>query len=370
MNQSYLTAALRAVYVLFLTAVCGAVGYYSFPLTYPFVIALILAIMINPFVEWLDKLTGFPRGVNVGIVLFGFLTAGAGFLTLVVAEIVSGTAYLAKILPLQFNKAALYIESFFTNQIMPLYNELAAFFDGLEAAQQESIITQVQNLGSELASGTALLLSKILETVPLFFAFLPNMAAVLIFSLLATFFISKDLHKIQNKARSVLPDRLISGAAAVYAELKLRRLLRCGKPEKSAGRLCEGPAYPCGDDDGARVDRAFRVEGQSCCGDRFSDRAGRPAAVFGNRVCICAVDCLFSSGQTAAAGDRPWNSVHRRTCLQAACRTEDFKPVNRTSPFGNINRAVCRFQIVWLSRIDHGPRPSRSYSGSLYNRYF
>ncbi|MCY9270029.1 sporulation integral membrane protein YtvI, partial [Bacillus licheniformis] len=51
MNQSYLTAALRAVYVLFLTAVCGAVGYYSFPLTYPFVIALILAIMINPFVE-------------------------------------------------------------------------------------------------------------------------------------------------------------------------------------------------------------------------------------------------------------------------------------------------------------------------------
>lgn len=28
------------------------------------------------------------------------------------------------------------------------------------------------------------------------------------------------MHKIQNKARSVLPDRLISGAAAVYAELK------------------------------------------------------------------------------------------------------------------------------------------------------
>ncbi|QII50191.1 sporulation integral membrane protein YtvI [Bacillus paralicheniformis] len=220
MNQSYLTAALRAVYVLFLTAACGAVGYYSFPLTYPFVIALILAIMINPFVEWLDKRTGLPRGVNVGIVLCGFLTAGAGFLTLVVAEIVSGTAHLAKILPVQFNKAALYIESFFTNQIMPLYNQLAAFFDGLEAAQQESIITQVQNLGNEIASGTAMFLSKILEMVPLFFAFLPNMAAVLIFSLLATFFISKDLHKIQNKARSVLPDRLISGAAAVYAELK------------------------------------------------------------------------------------------------------------------------------------------------------
>ncbi len=100
------------MYVLFLTAACGAVGYYSFPLTYPFVIALILAIMINPFVEWLDKRTGLPRGVNVGIVLCGFLIAGAGFLTLVVAEIVSGTAHLAKILPVQFNKAALYIESF------------------------------------------------------------------------------------------------------------------------------------------------------------------------------------------------------------------------------------------------------------------
>ena len=45
----------------FLTAACGVAGYYSFPLTYPFVIALILAIMINPFVEWLDKLDRVPE---------------------------------------------------------------------------------------------------------------------------------------------------------------------------------------------------------------------------------------------------------------------------------------------------------------------
>ncbi|KAA6448630.1 sporulation integral membrane protein YtvI [Bacillus swezeyi] len=220
MNQSYIAIALRAGCVLLLITAAGGLAYYSFPLTYPFVIALILAVIINPFVEWLEERTDFPRGLNVGIVLSGFLVAGAGFLTLVVAEIVSGTAYLAKILPAQFNKAALFIEYFFTNRIMPLYNRLADFFDGLEAGQQESIITQVQNLGSEIASSTALFLSKILEMVPLFFAFLPNTAAVLIFSLLATFFISKDLHKLKERARAIFPDRLISGAAAVYAELK------------------------------------------------------------------------------------------------------------------------------------------------------
>ena len=220
LNQSYVTIALRACCVLFLAAAAGIAGYYSFPLTYPFVIALILAIIINPFVEWLEKWTGFPRGVNVGIVLVGFLTAGAGFMTLIVAEVVSGAAYLAKVLPAQFQKAAFYAERFFTDQIMPLYNQLAAFFDGLDAGQQESIIAQIENVGSEFASGTASFLSKILEMVPLFFAFLPNMAAVLIFSLLATFFISKDLHKLKKWVQTVLPDRLIKGGIAVYAELK------------------------------------------------------------------------------------------------------------------------------------------------------
>ncbi|MDI5788532.1 hypothetical protein PO124_09390 [Bacillus licheniformis] len=64
-------------------------------------------------------------------------------LTLVVAEIVSGTAYLAKILPLQFNKAALYIESFLRIRSCRCIISWP-LFDGLEAAQQESIITQVQ----------------------------------------------------------------------------------------------------------------------------------------------------------------------------------------------------------------------------------
>ncbi|MFN2747667.1 sporulation integral membrane protein YtvI [Bacillus sp. z60-18] len=220
MNQSHLAIALRAGSVLILAAAIGTLGYYSFPLTYPFVIALILAVIINPFVEWLEERSGFPRGLNVAIVLSAFLTAGAGFLTLIVAEIASGAAYLAKILPAQLNRAALYVEHFFTNRIMPLYNQLAAYFDGLEAGQQESIITQIEHLGSKIASSTALFLSKILETVPLFFAFLPNTAAVLIFSLLATFFISKDLHKLKKGAQAFLPERLVSGAAAVYAELK------------------------------------------------------------------------------------------------------------------------------------------------------
>ncbi|MDI5788533.1 hypothetical protein PO124_09395 [Bacillus licheniformis] len=44
---------------------------------------------------------------------------------------------------------------------------------------------------------------------------------MLIFSLLATF-LSAKICINTNKARSVLPDRLISGAAAVYAELKKR----------------------------------------------------------------------------------------------------------------------------------------------------
>ncbi|MDA1477585.1 sporulation integral membrane protein YtvI [Bacillus changyiensis] len=220
MNQPYLAIAFRAGYVLLVIAAVGTAGYYSFSVIYPFLFALILAVIINPVVEWFEQRTGFSRGINVFIVLSGFLIAGFGLLTLIIAEIVSGTAYLAKMLPVQLNKIAIYSEAFFTNKIMPLYNQFATFFDGLEADQQESIIAQIQHLTSEITSSTASFLSIILESVSHFFAFLPNTVAALMISLLATFFISKDFHKLTNGIQVALPERLLVGARAVYIELK------------------------------------------------------------------------------------------------------------------------------------------------------
>ncbi|MEH7665039.1 sporulation integral membrane protein YtvI, partial [Bacillus velezensis] len=69
MNPHYATVFFRALFVLAAAGGALAAGYASFPLTYPFLIALILSSAIIPVVDWLDKLTGLPRSVNTVIVL-------------------------------------------------------------------------------------------------------------------------------------------------------------------------------------------------------------------------------------------------------------------------------------------------------------
>ncbi|KUP41519.1 sporulation integral membrane protein YtvI [Bacillus halotolerans] len=220
MNQSYITIFFRTLFVVSLTAGSAAAVYYSFPLTYPFLIALILSTTIHPVVDYLDKVTGFPRTLNVIGVLAFFLLAAFGVLTIVVAEIVTGTAYLAKTLPPHISTFISYCEKLFTTHIQPLYHELTVLFHELETNQQASIVTHIQTLGDSAAKNAGLLLSHILEMIPKFFALLPNTAAVLIFSLLATFFMTKDWHKLKAVLVSVLPDRITANGKAISSELK------------------------------------------------------------------------------------------------------------------------------------------------------
>lgn len=149
-----------------------------------------------------------------------FLLAAFGVLTILVAEIVTGTAYLAKTLPPHISTFISYCEKLFTTHIQPLYNELTLLFQELETNQQASIVTHIQTLGDSAAKNAGLLLSHILEMIPRFFALLPNTAAVLIFSLLATFFMTKDWHKLKAMLVLILPDRVTANSKAISSELK------------------------------------------------------------------------------------------------------------------------------------------------------
>ncbi len=102
-----------------------------------------------------------------------FLLAAFGVLTILVAEIVTGTAYLAKTLPPHISTFISYCEKLFTTHIQPLYNELTLLFQELETNQQASIVTHIQTLGDSAAKNAGLLLSHILEMIPRFSRFFP-----------------------------------------------------------------------------------------------------------------------------------------------------------------------------------------------------
>ncbi|WP_017756090.1 sporulation integral membrane protein YtvI [Calidifontibacillus oryziterrae] len=220
MNQHYLYSSLRFLLVLSIVVIIPLLIFYLSSLTYPFIIAFLLAFLINPIVDFFEAKVKMPRGLAVIIVLLLIIAVVAGLLTLLIAEIISGSNYLARVVPGHFEKLVGYFEDYFTNQIIPFYNQILLFFNNLDAGQQDTIINNIQNVGSTIATKVSAGIEAFLRAIPNILGALPNIATVLIFSLLATFFISKDWHRISNYSKKLFPQKIQTSGRTVFTDLK------------------------------------------------------------------------------------------------------------------------------------------------------
>lgn len=194
--------------------------YYVSTVTYPFIIALIIAFLINPLVNFLEKKGRMPRALSVIIALLIIIAIIAGLLTLLIAEIISGTEYLSTVVPGHFKTLVVYMEDFITSQIIPFYNQVTLLFNNLDTGQQGTIIENIQNAGTKIATSVGDFIQNILQKIPDFLGWLPNAATVIIFSLLATFFISKDWDRLGRLMGKLIPKRAQSSGKTVFVDLK------------------------------------------------------------------------------------------------------------------------------------------------------
>ncbi|MDQ0224622.1 sporulation integral membrane protein YtvI [Metabacillus niabensis] len=220
MSLQYVYSLLRLLLIVGLTILSVLILYYLSTLTYPFIIAILIALFINPLVNFLERKAKLHRGLAVIIAIILLLCLIIGLVILLVAEIVTGTTYLARVIPGHLDLLAIYLESFFVEKIMPIYNQLTYLFSTLDTNQQNSIITNIQNIGEQITSSIGLFIKSFLENIPILIRWLPNAATVIIFSLLATFFISKDWYKFKGLLSNILPQKARSSGKTVFDELK------------------------------------------------------------------------------------------------------------------------------------------------------
>lgn len=216
----YVYSTLRFIIVLLAVIIGIFIVYYASTLTYPFIIALSIAFFINPIVNVFEKKLSVPRSLAVFISLilvFGLLI---GLVTLLITEIVSGTEHLAKVVPENLEAVIVYIENFIASQIIPLYNQISSLFNSLNSGQQETIIANIQSFGAKITETVGAFLTNFLQAIPNIIALLPNIATVIIFSLLATFFISKDWDRLAALGRKILPSKARQSSKTVFLDLK------------------------------------------------------------------------------------------------------------------------------------------------------
>ncbi|MGZ0086694.1 sporulation integral membrane protein YtvI [Caldibacillus thermoamylovorans] len=220
MSRVYVDRFLRFFFVVAIAGISVWALYYIATLTYPFIIAFLIALLINPLVDGLERKAKMPRWLAVSVTLIVLFAAVAGIVTLLIAEIVSGTQYLADVVPSKFQTLVSYIETFVADQLIPIYKDLAGMFKSLSSQQQDTIMKNIQSVGQKIGTTVGEFIQTILRNIPQLLAWLPNIATVFIFSLLATFFISKDWHRLMRMAQRWLPAKARTSGKTVFVDLK------------------------------------------------------------------------------------------------------------------------------------------------------
>ena len=194
--------------------------YYSASMTYPFIIAFVIAFMINPLVDYFETRWKLPRGLSVLFTLMIIFLLFAGIVILLIVEMINGLIYLANEVPGNFQKLIIYLESFFVAQILPIYHQLTSMFNNLNPTQQSTILENIQSISAQMTSSFTKFVQALAAGMSKLIVSLPSVATVLVFSLLATFFISKDWYRLKHMFRKIVPKKALKSSMSVYAELR------------------------------------------------------------------------------------------------------------------------------------------------------
>jgi sporulation integral membrane protein YtvI len=220
LNANFLYGSLRFLFVIVALITSLVALFYVSTVTYPFLIAIIIAFLINPIVNFFVKQTKMPRYIAVIVTIVLFLSAVVALMYMLVAEIVAGTGYLVKVVPPHFENLVAYIQSFFVAKIVPIYNEITAMIRELDQSEQQKLMDNVNEVGTAVVEGVSNVLTTILSAFQGLLLGLPNFATVLIFSLLATFFISKDWYRLGDMLHRIIPKNAHESSQSVLNELK------------------------------------------------------------------------------------------------------------------------------------------------------
>ena len=220
MNLEYLYRALRFVFVIVGTAASVYLLLLTAKYTYPFIIGICLAFLMNPFITFLTGKLRFPRALAVLVSMLILIALIAGLITFLVTETVAGAAYLSDVLPKHLNTMIILIQDYFQAKILPLYEEIISLFNNLEAGQQDTVLSNIENIGSSIGTTLTNLIQTTLGFVPKLIGWLPGAGTGAIFTLLATFFIAKEWNKLLAKTQQFLPDKTLQNIRKVIIELE------------------------------------------------------------------------------------------------------------------------------------------------------
>lgn len=161
---------------------------------FPFVLALAIAILIDPLVDRLERRARLPRGLAVGIVLVLLAVVLLLFLVVGVARIAAELEVLAAGVPAYYRQ--------FDEDVARLWDRYGEWLSTLPPALQQQLDMRQQ----EWVRGASRALDSLARSLQaLVLEGLPNLFVIILISLIATFFISRDRQVVRDFILYLVP---------------------------------------------------------------------------------------------------------------------------------------------------------------------
>ncbi|MDN4072627.1 sporulation integral membrane protein YtvI [Fictibacillus terranigra] len=220
MNNDYLHRILRFFLIVCLFSIVLLACFFLSKVTYPFILGGIIAMSINPFVNFLEEKGRMHRGFAVFTALLLLIATLAGAVLLLMREIFTGFAYLAHVLPTYSKILVQYMEICFKEKILPLYNDINRMFNNLDDGHQQTIMKNIDAVGTHITTTVSNLAQQTVNWISTVLVSLPSIVTVLVFSILAAFFICKDWYRFSGYLRKISSDKWMASTRTVYIELR------------------------------------------------------------------------------------------------------------------------------------------------------
>lgn len=219
-ENKFIGFVVRAFIVVVLVLLGLMTLYYSFNLTYPFLIAFTLAFIINPLVNVLEKKGRLPRSLSVLISILFLYGVVGGIITLIIIKIIDGFEYFSENLPNHIENFSLQLEAYFINSILPFWENVLGLFNELDESQKSAIEGNIQQIGLQFGTILGKFGQTVANVLSQFVGALPVTLTVFIFIIIALFFISKDWYKLRDLARKRIPVTFLEKLAVIITDLK------------------------------------------------------------------------------------------------------------------------------------------------------
>jgi len=211
-RMALLTLVLSALFLLYYyigPAMLGTI-HYLVPVFLPFIIAFLLATIIDPIVKYLQKHGKMSRPIAVIGTMMFFLTIIATITIGIISRLIVELEKLSKTLP-QYSVI-------FNAEVKLLQQRLQNWYVDIELPQQ--VITRLQGTVDNLIELLSVIASNTIDLLLAMLAGLPSGLLITLVALLSTYFFSRDKELIVATLFKVLPDRWEEKFASVLEELE------------------------------------------------------------------------------------------------------------------------------------------------------